>query len=78
MDVSLNEPEERRRGRVRYLLNLNECLKRSLRARWRRWRPEWKPGDGLIQSTEAIRHKPQDEVRIRGEAVCQGGHTANF
>src|SRR5262249_56139424 len=33
-------------GRARYLLELNDALARSLRARWARWRPRFSPADG--------------------------------
>jgi CRISPR/Cas system-associated exonuclease Cas4 (RecB family) len=37
------------RGRARYLLELNDRLARSLRARWARWRPRFTPYDGIVQ-----------------------------
>jgi ATP-dependent helicase/nuclease subunit B len=33
---------------ARYLVEANERLARSLRARWRRWDPKWREADGLI------------------------------
>ena len=42
-------------GRARYLLELNDCLARSLRTRWSRWHPRFTPADGLVRVTEGIR-----------------------
>lgn len=40
------------RGRARYLLELNEHLARSLRARWGRWEvPRWSQLDGITRAT---------------------------
>jgi CRISPR/Cas system-associated exonuclease Cas4 (RecB family) len=36
------------RGRARYLMGVNEPLKRSLRARWQRWHSAWSKVDGLV------------------------------
>jgi hypothetical protein len=41
----LLEAGESARGRGRYLLDLSEPLRRSLTARYRRWRPRWSPDD---------------------------------
>ena len=43
------------RGRARYLLELNDRLARSLRARWARWRPRFTPHDGIVQVAEGTR-----------------------
>jgi CRISPR/Cas system-associated exonuclease Cas4 (RecB family) len=43
------------RGRGRYLLELNDCLARSLRARWWRWHHRFTPADGLVRVTEGTR-----------------------
>jgi hypothetical protein len=42
-------------GRARYLLELNECLARSLRTRWARWHRRFTPADGLVRVTEGTR-----------------------
>ena len=42
-------------GRARYLLELNDCLARSLRTRWSRWHPRFTPADGVVRVTEGIR-----------------------
>ncbi len=43
------------RGRARYLLELNDRLARSLRARWARWRPRFTPYDGIVQLAPGTR-----------------------
>jgi CRISPR/Cas system-associated exonuclease Cas4 (RecB family) len=41
------------KGRARYLLELNDHLARSLRARWIRWRQKaWAPEDGIVRTTD--------------------------
>jgi ATP-dependent helicase/nuclease subunit B len=42
-------------GRARYLLELNECLARSLRTRWARWHRPFRPADGLVGVTDGTR-----------------------
>jgi CRISPR/Cas system-associated exonuclease Cas4 (RecB family) len=45
-----------RRGRARYLLELNPHLARSLRSRYVRWRfRKWDPADGIVRITDATR-----------------------
>jgi CRISPR/Cas system-associated exonuclease Cas4 (RecB family) len=39
---------EAARGWGRYLVELSDPLTRSLRARWKRWRPRWFDADGLV------------------------------
>jgi RecB family exonuclease len=43
------------RGRARHLLEMNDALARSLRARWARWRPRFTPADGLVRLTDGTR-----------------------
>jgi hypothetical protein len=38
-------------GRARYLIQLNEALRRSVTERWARWQPKWHTSDGLIRVT---------------------------
>ncbi|MGH9408456.1 MAG: PD-(D/E)XK nuclease family protein, partial [Vicinamibacterales bacterium] len=45
------EPRARVLGHAHYLLQLNECLKRSVSARWARARSNWTPYDGLTRAT---------------------------
>lgn len=42
-----------RTGSSRYLMETNESLARSLRARGRRWRNRWSPADGLVDPDHA-------------------------
>jgi hypothetical protein len=44
----LDEPDRHSvKGHAHYLLNLNECLRRSVIDRWGRGQTRWSPGDGL-------------------------------
>jgi hypothetical protein len=38
-------------GRARYLIQLNEALRRSVTERWARWQPRWHTSDGIIRVT---------------------------
>jgi ATP-dependent helicase/nuclease subunit B len=49
------EPAASVRGHAHYLLRLNECLKRSVSARWARGRSQWTPYDGLTRVTGVTR-----------------------
>ncbi|HEY3886873.1 MAG TPA: PD-(D/E)XK nuclease family protein, partial [Vicinamibacterales bacterium] len=49
------EPRSRVLGHAHYLLQLNECLKRSVSARWARARSSWTPYDGLTRATGRTR-----------------------
>jgi RecB family exonuclease len=40
-------------GRARYLIQLNEALRRSVTERWARWQRGWHPSDGIIRVTPA-------------------------
>ncbi len=42
-------------GRARYLLELNDCLARSLRTRWARWHRPFRPADGVVGVTDGTR-----------------------
>ena len=42
------------RGRLRYLLDLNPHLARSLRTRWKRWGRKWRDVDGIVVNTADI------------------------
>ena len=43
------------RGHANYLLHLNGALARSMRRRWARATARWRPQDGLVRLTDAIR-----------------------
>ena len=45
------DPPASVRGHAHYLLRLNECLKRSVTARWARGRSQWTPFDGITRVT---------------------------
>ena len=51
----VNEPDHRARGRAQYLLQLNDCLQRSVRERFMRARRTWSHWDGIIEATDRIR-----------------------
>ncbi|PWU22462.1 MAG: PD-(D/E)XK nuclease family protein [Candidatus Rokuibacteriota bacterium] len=51
----LGRPRADSRGRARYLLELNDCLARSLRTRWARWRPRFSSFDGIVQLAPGTR-----------------------
>lgn len=38
-------------GRARYLIQLNDALRRSVTERWARWQPKWHTSDGIIRVT---------------------------
>jgi ATP-dependent helicase/nuclease subunit B len=50
-DLLQVEPRSLVLGHAHYLLQLNECLKRSVSARWARARSTWTPHDGLTRAT---------------------------
>jgi ATP-dependent helicase/nuclease subunit B len=76
--ILLTGPRAAARGRARYLLNLNDCLARSLRSRRERWRETWSPADGLVRSTDRIR-PALDAARLtaRGYSVGTLEHFAH-
>jgi ATP-dependent helicase/nuclease subunit B len=50
----LTVPSAERKGRLAYVMQLNDHLARSLRSRWARWKPEWSQYDGLCKKSEKI------------------------
>ena len=67
------------KGRARYLLELNPCLARSLRARWARWHRKWSGADGLCDLTDAtadalrehrLRARPYSVSALQKFAIC--------
>jgi CRISPR/Cas system-associated exonuclease Cas4 (RecB family) len=50
------EPDHRARGRAHYILQLNDCLQRSVRERFMRGRKTWSHWDGIVAATD--RSKP--------------------
>ena len=49
------EDQQSVRGHAHYLLRLNDCLKRSVIARWGRARAQWSAYDGLTRATGTTR-----------------------
>jgi CRISPR/Cas system-associated exonuclease Cas4 (RecB family) len=48
----VSEPDDRARGRAQYILQLNDCLQRSVRERYLRGKPAWSHRDGLTRVSE--------------------------
>src|SRR5262249_27007506 len=55
LDRALKRSGDGRRGSVRYLVEVNPVLGRSLRARAWRWKAKWSYADGLVDPDEATR-----------------------
>lgn len=53
LQASLKLRGDRAKGSARYLMQTNEALARSFRARWRRWESGWSSADGLIHREPA-------------------------
>ncbi len=49
------------KGHARYLLGLNECLRRSVTERWARAERRWSQFDGLVRVTDATREYLQTQ-----------------
>jgi RecB family exonuclease len=49
------EPDNRARGRAQYMLQLNDCLKRSVRERYMRSKRSWSHWDGIASVTDRLR-----------------------
>ena len=50
----VDEPDQRARGRAQYILQLNECLQRSVRERFMRARRSWSHWDGIVLATDRL------------------------
>jgi len=64
---------------ARYLMETNQHLARSLRARWRRWSNKWTNADGLITTdaaalaalqTQRLRERPWSPSSLQQFAMC--------
>jgi ATP-dependent helicase/nuclease subunit B len=53
LQAALKLPADSAKGSVRYLMEVNESLARSLRTRGRRWRNRWTSADGLVDPDRA-------------------------
>jgi ATP-dependent helicase/nuclease subunit B len=51
----VDEPDHRARGRAQYILQLNDCLQRSVRERFMRGKKTWTHWDGLTAATDRVR-----------------------
>jgi RecB family exonuclease len=52
----INAPDRNAvRGHAHYLLQLNNALARSMRRRWARATARWRPQDGIVRVTDAVR-----------------------
>ncbi len=70
--VSLDDAlRNKRRGSVRYLVEVNSALGRSLRARAWRWKSKWSYADGLVDPDDATR------VALAGHALTKRSYSAS-
>jgi ATP-dependent helicase/nuclease subunit B len=51
----VGEPDDRARGRAQYMLQLNDCLQRSVRERYMRGKRAWSHWDGITEMTERLK-----------------------
>ena len=51
----VDEPDHRARGRAQYILQLNDCLQRSVRERFMRGKKAWSHWDGITAATDRRR-----------------------
>jgi CRISPR/Cas system-associated exonuclease Cas4 (RecB family) len=51
----VGEPDHRARGRAHYMLQLNDCLQRSVRERYMRGRRSWSHWDGITTATARLK-----------------------
>jgi ATP-dependent helicase/nuclease subunit B len=51
----VDEPDHRARGRAHYILQLNECLQRSVRERFMRAKRAWTHWDGITAATDRLK-----------------------
>ena len=49
------------KGHARYLLDLNDHLRRSLTERWQRWKHAWTSSDGIVKATDVVRAALEDQ-----------------
>ncbi len=53
LEPLLHRPPEEVKGYGTYLMDVNPCLARSLRARWQRWDKRWSEADGIFKPDAA-------------------------
>jgi CRISPR/Cas system-associated exonuclease Cas4 (RecB family) len=51
----VDEPDQRSRGRAHYILQLNDCLQRSVRERYMRGKKGWSHWDGITAASQTVR-----------------------
>ena len=51
----VDEPDHRARGRAHYILQLNDCLQRSVRERFMRGKKAWSHWDGITAATDRVK-----------------------
>jgi ATP-dependent helicase/nuclease subunit B len=51
----VDQPDQRARGRAQYILQLNDCLQRSVRERYMRGKKAWSHWDGITAASQGIR-----------------------
>ncbi|HTM29772.1 MAG TPA: PD-(D/E)XK nuclease family protein [Vicinamibacterales bacterium] len=66
-------------GRARYLIQLNDGLRRSVTERWARWQPRWHTSDGIIRVTadtqaaldaQRLTNRPYSLTALQRFAAC--------
>ncbi len=64
----LQAPKSQDTGQGRYLLLVNPWLARSLRARYKRWRPAWSDDDGILVRSDAEARRILHKHRLRNRS----------
>lgn len=64
----LQAPSSQDTGQGRYLLLVNPWLARSLRARYKRWRPAWSDDDGILARSDPAARRILHRHRLRNRS----------
>ncbi len=64
----LQAPKSQDTGQGRYLLLVNPWLARSLRARYKRWRPAWSDDDGILARSDSAARGILHKHRLRNRS----------
>ena len=64
----LQAPRSQDTGQGRYLLLVNPWLARSLRARYKRWRPAWSDDDGILARSDPAARRILHRHRLRNRS----------
>ena len=79
LDGLLHNPHQTVKGKGRFLLEVNPYLARSLRARHKRWRPQWSDADGIVAADARTREtlerhrlssRPYSVTALQSYAAC--------